>query len=95
MPDQSNDHLALLESQGLELARQIDEQLQQVAPDSSNRPLYREMMLTILRMAHDDFDRWNAKITLQAIRELEKPSGFCSSSRTSAKSLSSARRAPR
>ena len=72
MPDQSNDHLALLESQGLELARQIDEQLQQVAPDSSNRPLYREMMLTILRMAHDDFDRWNAKITLQAIRELEK-----------------------
>jgi hypothetical protein len=30
------------------------------------------MMLTILRMAHDDSDRWNAKITLQALRELDQ-----------------------
>ncbi|AMB78551.1 TIGR00730 family Rossman fold protein [Pseudomonas paraversuta] len=72
MPDQPNEPLALLESQGLDLARQVDEQLQQIASNSPNRPLYREMILTILRMAHDDFDRWNAKITLQAIRELEK-----------------------
>jgi hypothetical protein len=30
------------------------------------------MMLTILRMAHDDSNRWNAKITLQALRELDQ-----------------------
>ena len=73
MPDQSNDSLALhLQEQGLDLAHEIDEQLQRVAPDSPNRALYREMLLTVLRMAHDDLDRWNAKITLQAIRELEK-----------------------
>ena len=73
MPDQSNDTLQLhFENQGLDLARQVDEQLQRVAPDSPNRPLYREMMLTVLRMAHDDLDRWTAKITLQTIRELEK-----------------------
>ena len=73
MPDQSNDSLALhLQEQGLDLAHEVDEQLQRVAPDSPNRALYREMLLTVLRMAHDDFDRWNAKITLQAIRELEK-----------------------
>ncbi len=73
MPDQPNDTLSLhFESHGLDLMQQVDAQLQLVAPDSPNRPLYREMLLTVLRMAHDDFDRWNAKITLQAIRELEK-----------------------
>ena len=45
----------------------IDAQLQLVAPNSPNLPLYRDMMLTILRMAHDDTDRWSAKITLQAL----------------------------
>ena len=32
----------------------IEAQLQLVAPNSPNLPLYRDMMLTILRMAHDD-----------------------------------------
>ena len=73
MPDQPSDTLQPhFENKGLNLACQVDEQLQKVAPDSPNRPLYREMMLTVLRMAHDDLDRWNAKITLQAIRELER-----------------------
>ena len=31
-----------------------DAQLQRVAPNSPNQPLYREMLLTVLRMAHDD-----------------------------------------
>ena len=72
MPDQPNDLQLHFESQGLNLVEKIDLQLQQVAAGSPNLALYREMMLTVLRMAHDDFDRWNAKITLQAIRELEK-----------------------
>ncbi|AXA26373.1 LOG family protein [Pseudomonas putida] len=56
--------------QGIDLGR-IDEQLQLVAPNSPNLPLYRDMMLTVLRMASDDANRWNAKITLQALRELD------------------------
>ena len=73
MPDQTQDTLSLyFESHGMHVAEEVDAQLQRVAPDSPNQPLYREMLLTVLRMAHDDIDRWNAKITLQAIRELEK-----------------------
>ena len=30
------------------------------------------MILTVLRMAQEDHNRWNAKITLQALRELEQ-----------------------
>ena len=73
MPDQTQDTLSLyFESHGLNVAEEVEAQLQRVAPNSPNQPLYREMLLTVLRMAHDDIDRWNAKITLQAIRELEK-----------------------
>ena len=49
----------------------IEQQLNLVAPNSPNLPLYRDMLLTVLRMAHDDSDRWSAKITLQALRELD------------------------
>ena len=55
---------------GIDLSK-VDEQLQLVAPNSPNLPLYRDMVLTVLRMAHDDGNRWNAKITLQALRELD------------------------
>jgi uncharacterized protein (TIGR00730 family) len=34
--------------------------------------LYREMLLTIVRMAQTERDRWDAKIMLQTIRELEQ-----------------------
>jgi hypothetical protein len=30
------------------------------------------MILTVLRMAQEDHNRWNAKITLQTLRELEQ-----------------------
>ncbi|WP_050577370.1 LOG family protein [Pseudomonas cremoricolorata] len=72
MPYQPNDHLlSHFRDNGIDLSS-LDLQLQQVAPDSPNLPLYRDMMLTILRMAHDDRDRWNAKITLQTLRELDQ-----------------------
>ncbi|WP_425225513.1 LOG family protein, partial [Pseudomonas sp.] len=58
-------------SNGLDLTRQVETQLSQIAPNSPNLALYRDMMLTVLRMAQDDRNRWNAKITLQALRELE------------------------
>ena len=72
MPGLSNDHPPLdFEGNTAELARRVDEQLAQVAPNSPNLALYREMMLTVLRLANDDRDRWNAKIVAQTLRELE------------------------
>ncbi|MFJ4144306.1 TIGR00730 family Rossman fold protein [Pseudomonas sp. NPDC089734] len=59
------------QSNGLDITRKIEEHIQQVAPDSPNLPLYRDMILTVLRMAEDDRNRWNAKITLQTLRELD------------------------
>lgn len=71
MPYQSNELLFNhFRDNGIDLSK-IDEQLQLVAPNSPNLPLYRDMLLTVLRMAHDDRNRWNAKITLQALRELD------------------------
>lgn len=71
MPYLSNELLAShFKNQGIDLDH-IDQQLNLVAANSPNLPLYRDMMLTVLRMAHDDSNRWNAKITLQALRELD------------------------
>lgn len=72
MPYQSNDLLTRhFQSKGVDLTSQVEAQLNQIAPNSPNIPLYRDMFLTVLRMAEDDLNRWNAKITLQALRELE------------------------
>jgi len=71
MPYKPNELLAShFKNEGIDLEH-IDRQLSLVAADSPNLPLYRDMMLTVLRMAHDDSNRWNAKITLQALRELD------------------------
>lgn len=71
MPYLPNELLAShFKNQGIDLEH-IDRQLGLVAANSPNLPLYRDMMLTVLRMAHDDSNRWNAKITLQALRELD------------------------
>ena len=72
MPYKPNDLLATyFNSNGLALTPQVEQQLQQLAPSSANIALYRDMILTVLRMAQDDRNRWNAKITLQTLRELE------------------------
>ena len=72
MPYVANDALSLhFQQHGLDLTSGVDEQLALVAPNSPNLPLYRDMILTVLRMAQDDRNRWNAKITLQALRELD------------------------
>lgn len=72
MPSSSNDHLPLdFEGNAADLAQMLEEKLNQIAPSSPNLPLYREMLLTVLRMANDDRDRWNAKIVSQTLRELE------------------------
>ena len=71
MPYVPNDVLSRhFQNNGLDLTRKVEEQLALVAPNSPNLALYRDMMLTVLRMAQDDRNRWNAKIVLQALREL-------------------------
>jgi uncharacterized protein (TIGR00730 family) len=72
MPYVPNDALSLhFQSNGIDLTGKVEEQLNLIAPNSPNIALYRDMILTVLRMAQDDLNRWNAKITLQALRELE------------------------
>jgi uncharacterized protein (TIGR00730 family) len=72
MPYEPNDVLsAYFQSNGADLVSTLEAQIHRVAPNSPNIGLYRDMMLTVMRMAQDDRNRWNAKITLQALRELE------------------------
>ena len=56
----------------IDLDGKVDELLQlAVPPTSRNRELYREMLLTVARMAEDDRNRWDAKIMMQTLREME------------------------
>jgi hypothetical protein len=72
MPYQPNDLLSRhFQESGHDLINKVEEQLNLVSPNSPNIPIYRDMILTVLRMAQEDHNRWNAKITLQALRELE------------------------
>lgn len=73
MPYQPNDLLSRhFQESGPDLINKVEEQLNLVSPNSPNIPIYRDMILTVLRMAQEDHNRWNAKITLQALRELEQ-----------------------
>jgi uncharacterized protein (TIGR00730 family) len=60
---------------GTGLQQQIDALVNASAGKNVNAPLYREMILNIVRMAQADRDRWDAKIMLQTIAELEQ--AFC------------------
>jgi uncharacterized protein (TIGR00730 family) len=72
MPYKPSDVLSRhFQDEGIDVITKVDELLRQVSADSPNLPLYRDMMLTVLRMAQDDRNRWNAKITLQTLRELD------------------------
>src|SRR5699024_2066609 len=56
----------------IDLDSKVDELLDlAVPPTSKNRELYREMLLTVARMAEDDRNRWDAKIMMQTLREME------------------------
>ena len=50
----------------------IDELVQLCAGGSENAALYRDMLLEVVRMAQADRNRWDAKILLQTIHELER-----------------------
>lgn len=55
-----------------DVADRIDALLEAaVPPNSPNAKLYREMLLTVARMAEADRSRWDAKIMMQTLREME------------------------
>lgn len=55
-----------------ELHAKVDELIKlSAAADSPNQALYREMLITVVRMAQADRNRWDAKIMLQTLREME------------------------
>ena len=56
----------------IDLDGKVDELLRMaVPPTSANFELYKEMMLTVARMAEADRNRWDAKIMMQTLREME------------------------
>ncbi|WP_027909813.1 LOG family protein [Pseudomonas sp. URMO17WK12:I4] len=69
MNDHSNGDLPL---SGDALAAELDALAARITPaGSANTALYREMLATVARMAQADRNRWDAKIMLQTLRELE------------------------
>ncbi|TRX75511.1 LOG family protein [Pseudomonas mangiferae] len=73
MPHQPDDYLERhFKSSGIDLAQKVDELLNLTVPTGSlNGPLYRDMLVTVVRMAQADRNRWDAKILLQTLKEME------------------------
>lgn len=73
MPYQPDDYLSRhFQISGIDLAAKINELVDlATASTSPNRALYHEMMVTVIRMAQADRNRWDAKIMLQTLREME------------------------
>lgn len=73
MPFEPDDYLSRhFKVSSVDLSQKIDELTALVVPQNSqNLPLYREMLVTVMRMAQADRSRWDAKILLQTMREME------------------------
>ena len=73
MPYEPDDYLSRhFQTSGIDLNSKIDELTTLIVPpNSANLPLYREMLTTVIRMAQADRNRWDAKIMLQTLREME------------------------
>ena len=73
MPYEPDDYLSRhFQTSGIDLTDKVDELVTLVVPDDSpNLPLYRDMLITVIRMAQADRNRWDAKIMLQTLREME------------------------
>ncbi len=73
MPFEPDDYLSRhFRTSGADLSKRIDELVElAVPPASPNLALYREMLVTVMRMAQADRSRWDAKILLQTMREME------------------------
>lgn len=74
MPYQPDDYLSRhFQTSAIDINQKVDELAGlTVPPDSPNLPLYREMLMTVIRMAQADRNRWDAKIMLQTLSEMEQ-----------------------
>ncbi|MGE8498472.1 MAG: LOG family protein [Pseudomonas sp.] len=74
MPYEADDYLSRhFQTSGIDLTQKVDELTALVVPPTSpNLPLYRDMFITVIRMAQADRNRWDAKIMLQTLREMER-----------------------
>jgi uncharacterized protein (TIGR00730 family) len=73
MPHTPDDYLSRhFQASGIDLIEKVDELTQLAVPSgSANLPLYQQMLMTVARMAQADRNRWDAKIMLQTLREME------------------------
>lgn len=73
MPYEPDDFLSRhFQTTGLDINELVNQLVDEIVPETSvNLPLYREMLLTVIRMAQADRNRWDAKIMLQTLREME------------------------
>ena len=77
MPYEADDYLSRhVQTSEVDLTRKVDELVALAAPGNSpNLQLYREMLSTVIHMAQADRNRWDAKIMLQTLREMENAFG--------------------
>ena len=73
MPYEPDDYLSRhVQTSAIDLTGKLTEiTALAVPPASPNRALYQEMLTTVIRMAQADRNRWDAKIMLQTLREME------------------------
>ncbi|GAB3388219.1 LOG family protein [Azotobacter armeniacus] len=73
MPFEPDEFLSRhFQTSGVDINALVDTLVDETVPETSpNLPLYREMLYTVIRMAQADRNRWDAKIMLQTLREME------------------------
>lgn len=73
-PYEKDDYLTRhFQTSDIDLLKKIEELISLATPmDSANLALYREMLITVVRMAQADRNRWDAKIMLQTLTEMER-----------------------
>ncbi|PTT72309.1 cytochrome D ubiquinol oxidase subunit II, partial [Pseudomonas sp. HMWF010] len=73
MPYETDDYLSRhFQISSIDLNSKVEELSNLVTPPGSpNLKLYQEMLSTVIRMAQADRSRWDAKIMLQTLREME------------------------
>ncbi len=73
MPFEPDEFLSRhIQASGVDINALVDALVDEIVPETSpNLPLYREMLYTVIRMAQADRNRWDAKIMLQTLREME------------------------
>ncbi len=74
MPYEPDDYLSRhFQTSAIDINQKVDELAElSIPPGSPNQQLYREMLMAVIRMAQADRNRWDAKIMLQTLSEMER-----------------------